>query len=153
MVNATRSGIITCTPAGVEYTWSNGSWKLSFDEIAVIGEHTNELGPFTDDYFICFVHRNGKGWLECSFYAEGRDALLTCLEAHFGTPFEFKLCDSTSFKSRVMWPRSLNDEPLFEYLEPPPGNRFSKWLRRLGVKPITNVQVIAPRIHEFISRN
>jgi len=152
MVKATYSGTIFCTSAGIEYAWRNGSWKLPFSEIAVIGECTNELGPFADDYFVCFVNRNGKGWLDCSFYAEGRDALLTCLESHFGTPFELGLSDSTSFKSRVMWPPSLRGEPMFEYLAPPPKNRLSAWLRRIGMKPNTNVQVIAPRVQKFLSR-
>jgi len=151
MSKVTQSGRITCTVTGVEYEWPGGRWSLAFEDIAAVGECTNELGPFADDYFICFVHRDGLRWSECSFYAEGRDELLVHLAQHFGTSFEYGLCNSTTFRSRVMWPPSLCEEPLFEYHEPVAGNRFSAWLRTIGLKPGTNVQTVASTVRQFVS--
>lgn len=151
MGNATQSGRITCTSAGIEYMWRGGGWSLAFADIAAIGECTNELGPFADDYFICFVHRDGLRWSECSFYAEGRDELLVCLSEYFRTAFEYGLCNSTTFRSRVMWPPSLRDEALFEYREPLSRSRLSAWLRRIGLKPSSNIQVIASPVRQFVS--
>lgn len=148
----TLSGRWTSTPYGITYERSGGSWSIRFDEITAIGECTNELGPFADDYYICFVGLDGVRWLEGSFYAEGRDELLTCLAQHFGIPFDWQLIDSTTFRSRVMWPPALQDRPLFDYREPDPVNRVSAWLRRIGLKPNTNVQTVAEDVRRHIVR-
>jgi len=50
-----------------------------------------------------------------------------------------------------MWPPSLCEEPLFEYHEPVAGNRFSAWLRTIGLKPGTNVQTVASTVRQFVS--
>jgi hypothetical protein len=152
MKRPTLSGRVTCTTEGVRYEWRGGAWSLVFDEIVVIGECTNELGPFADDYYICFVRGDGARWLSASFYAEGRDELLECLAHRFGTTFEYSLCDSTTFRSRVMWPPQLRNLPLFEYHEPEPINRIGRWLRRIGLKPMTNVQVVSEEVRRFASR-
>src|SRR5437588_9442501 len=144
------SGRWMSTSDGIAYEWKDGRWSLRFDEIAIVGEYTNELGPFADDYYFCFVRHDGVHWNDGSFYAEGRDELLSALARHFGTSFECELCDSTTFNSRIMWPPALCDRPLFEYKDPVPRNRLSAWLRTIGLKPITNVQTVAAEIREFL---
>jgi hypothetical protein len=41
-------------------------WDLPISEIRVIGEATNDHGPFGDDYFFCFATDAGC-WQEASF--------------------------------------------------------------------------------------
>jgi len=106
------------------------SWKLPIDEIRIVGEMTNPNGPFQDDYFICFV-QDGGGWLEASFYAEGRDSLLDALGTRWGTPLDLHLAGSTDFASRILWPRHLRGEPLFNFTnETPRGvwQRLRNWV-------------------------
>jgi hypothetical protein len=150
MSTKTKSGSIRCDDERVSYTWDGGSWTLRFVDITVIGECTNELGPFADDYYICFVAADGETWWTTSFYAEGRDELLQCLARRFGSTFEWGLCDSTTFKSRVMWPPPLRDKPLFAFSEPRASNRFSGFLRALGIAPSSNVQTVSSEVREFV---
>lgn len=65
--------------------------------------------------------------------------------------FEWGLVDSTTFKSRVMWPLALRDQPLFEYREPAPSTRLRAWLRKIGLKPNTNVQSVAETVRQFVA--
>ncbi len=92
-------------------------WKLPVGAIRVVGEFTNEAGPYLDDYFFLFVTSDAASWYCASFYSEGRDKFLDDLGQKLGAKLDCGLCDSTSFKSRVMWPVKLKDTPLFE-LEP-----------------------------------
>ena len=48
------------------------NWELPVGAICVIGEMTNDHGPYVDDYFICFA-TDAQTWYEASFYAEGRE--------------------------------------------------------------------------------
>jgi hypothetical protein len=116
---------------------------LPFEEILVLGESTNESGPFADDYFLCFVTRPDGRWLEASCDAEGRDELLLRLGNRLGGVFECQLCNSASFRSRIMWPDEVREHPLFEFLEPPAKTRLGALLRRLGFGPFRNVQKVA----------
>jgi len=92
-----------------------GSWELPISEITLIGEYTNEDGPFADDYFLVFLSRNNGGWLEASFYGDGRDEVLKELSTLMGTGIACGLCHSTTFASRVIWPEEKSGAELFDF--------------------------------------
>lgn len=96
-----------------------GDWDLPRSDVRIIGESTNQNGPFADDYFLCFA-TGPERWLEASFYAEGRDDFLRELGATLGSPLETGLCHSTDFASRVLWPPALAGQPMFRFEEMPP---------------------------------
>ena len=102
-----------------------GDWDLLVSDVRVIGEATNQNGPFTDDYFFCFA-TGPEMWREASFYAEGRDEFLRALRATLGTPLEVGLCHSADFASRVLWPPSLAGEPMFRFDDVPPKGLLGK---------------------------
>lgn len=108
-----------------------GSWELSLKDVSVIGEYTNEDGPFADDWFLVFVEKGEPDWNEASVYAAGKDEVLADLESAFGIKLTCALHDSVTFKSRVLWPRTMLDEKLFEFH--PDG-------------PFRNMQVLCSRI-------
>ena len=83
------------------------TWDIAIADIAVIGEYTNQNGPFSDDYFLAFIGRGSTEWYEASFYARGRDDALKGLASQLGTNLVCELCNSTDFRSRVMWPPAL----------------------------------------------
>ena len=113
-------------------TPENTHWRLPIAEVHVIGEFTNEAGPHLDDYFFLFVTSDASSWHYASFYAEGRDKFLIELGQKLGVKLECKLCNSTSFKSRVMWPANLQETPLFEYVpEVPSKNILSSILNKI----------------------
>src|SRR6266571_3252079 len=99
----------------VTYWCPSGGWRLPVDRILAIGEATTPNGPWVDDYWLCFVTGYDGTWHEASFYTAGRDEVLACLSQRLGIPLELRLCNSTAYRSRVMWPARLFDVPLFEY--------------------------------------
>lgn len=117
-----------------------GDWGLPVSDVRIIGEATNQNGPFADDYFFCFASGPGM-WLEASFYAEGRDEFLRVLGAKLGSPLVPGLCNSTDFASRVLWPPSLAGEPMFRYDDAP---RKGLWGKLFG--PFQNHQTYSDRI-------
>jgi len=92
-----------------------GGWDLPLDKILVIGEMTNELGPFADDYFFCFVIGRGR-WVEASCYADGFEEFFADLCAMLG-PLQLRLCNSATFASNIIWPNHLAGKPMFRFTD------------------------------------
>lgn len=120
-----NSGILTCENGTVRYSSRQfGSWSLPVSSIQVVGEFTNEDGPHIDDYFLVFLTSSRSEWWQASIYAEGRDDFLRALEKELpglGAP---GLSNSTSFKSRVLWPPAHQGKPLFTFSKPTRGSSF-----------------------------
>ena len=92
-----------------------GSWELPVSEVTVIGEYTNEDGPFADDYFLVFLSRNESWWFEGSFYGEGRDEVLHELSTLLGSEISLGLSHTTTFTSRILWPEKMRGEAFFDF--------------------------------------
>jgi hypothetical protein len=123
--------IVCSTP---ENTW----WRLPIADVRVIGEFTNEAGPYLDDYFFLFVTSDASSWFCDSFYAEGRDQFLDELGRKLGAKLRCGLCNSASFKSRALWPANLEGSPLFEFKPEIPAENF---LGRISQKFFSNKKV------------
>ena len=89
-----------------------GLLMIGLSELAVCGELTTEDGPGGDDYFLAFVARDGT-WSTVS-WDEVDEPLGRELAELLGSPLEPGLANRTDFVSRVLWPESLRDEPMFE---------------------------------------
>lgn len=107
------------------------SWTIRLGDVRLIGEATNQDGPFADDYFLCFA-TNSERWYEASFYAENRDDFLATLGARLGTEFRLELSFSTDFSSRILWPVEYADQPMFDFRDIPPQTVFGRFLNFLG---------------------
>jgi hypothetical protein len=92
-----------------------GSWELPVSDVSLMGEYTNEGGPFADDYFLVFVTRHDSGWFEGSFYGEGRDELVRALSSLLGCEISLELSHSTTFTSRILWPERMRGKVLFDF--------------------------------------
>jgi hypothetical protein len=113
-----NSGTISLTESTIRYdSQLYGSWVLRLNDVLIIGEMTNEMGPFSDDYFLCFVTSEPE-WLEASFYANGSDAFITALCERLG-PFQFRLNTSTTFASSILWPPHLAGKAMFNFTDLP----------------------------------
>ena len=112
-------------------------WRLSAADICAIGEYTTAGGPSVDDYFFVFVTDRGAAWYEASFYADGRDEVLSRLSKLLGEDLTTGLCHSTSWKSRVLWPKTLEGKELFTFTpEATPAGilgRIRQWFFPRGV--------------------
>ena len=104
------------------YESVNGSWQLPVSEIRVIGEHTNDHGPYGDDYF--FVFLTDSYLYEASFYAEGRDQFLADLSHLLEVKISCGLVNSTDFQSRVMWPPDIEGQPFYNFVTVPKSEGF-----------------------------
>lgn len=149
-----RSGFVRIVNGFVYYEWPIGSHgrsdSLEFPLVGVkvIGEYTNQNGPFADDYFICFV-TDSPGWTEVSFYAEGRGRLLAGIEAYFGAEILLGLCGSTDFNSRILWPPRLVGRDFLEFKPIRPQSLWSRFIRSIvpGVS-LHLSQVVQHYLHE-----
>jgi hypothetical protein len=117
----------------IRYTSSTHSeWTIRVDDIRIIGEATNQNGPFADDYYLCFA-TGPQMWHEASFYAAGRDSFLAALGARLGVKFQLNLSSSTDFASRILWPFELADQPMFDYRDVPPKTMVGRMLGSMQI--------------------
>jgi hypothetical protein len=91
---------------------------LPVKDVRILGQATNQDGPYRDDYLFCFA-TGPERWYEASFYADGRDELLRALGTKLGVLLESGLCHSADFASQVLWPASLAGKPMFTYTDEP----------------------------------
>ncbi len=110
----TPSGELECAGGVLSYRSGDGGWSILISAIRLIGEYTNSDGPFLDDYFLVFLTAVEDGWHQASFYAEGRDEALRSIETRIGATIEPGLCDSTTFRTRILWPPHLKGEELMK---------------------------------------
>ena len=125
------SGVLKLAEGLVKYSLPDGrGWELSLSQIKVIGEYTNSDGPHLDDYFFVFVLPDGS-WHFASYYANGAQSFCLELSSNLGCSLKFGLSKSTSLKSRVMWPKALEGNDLFNFVPEPSSKNY---LIRLGQK-------------------
>ena len=134
-----KSPQIETVEGRLRYVGDHVPWNIAIANIAVIGEYTNQNGPYADDYFLVFMERGNTQWYEASFYAQGRDEALKCLAMQLGADLKCQLCHSTDFRSRVMWPPALAELEMFQW---------TSKLFSLRVK-----QTIHPQLVEFMTPN
>lgn len=145
-----ESGRIELVNDEIVYTpVEGGGWRLRLDEVRVFGEYTNQDGPGLDDWFFAFLRAADEYWFEAPVYADGRDQLMNELCDRFGIDtIECKLAHSTDFDSRVMWPRVLAEQPLFQFTE----RRRDGLLRNIfGTQRVD--QVIAPAVVKYLEEH
>ena len=92
---------------------SDTLWEIQKQDLAVVGEYT--CPSFGDDYFLVFMTATGERY-EASFYSKDSAKFLLELSLVFNLELVFSLCNSTELKSRVMWPESIMNKPLFDFV-------------------------------------
>lgn len=125
------------------YRGSDGEaqWAVAAAEILLVAEYVSTAGAVGEDYFLEFgVMREGEpGFLEC-VVPEGAEGVLEELAELLGGKMRLKLFDEATFKSRVVWPAELEDEPLFVVKDEAKARRRWWWF---GRKP---QWVVAPKL-------
>jgi hypothetical protein len=118
-----RLRVDTSDPPCIEHADSAGNiiWRVPVEAVVIFAEYTTPYGPWLDDYFLVFGYlENGKALVRsASIYSDGSDDMLRSLSDHWGAPLQFGLCNSTDWKSRVIWPESLEGQNYFESTEVP----------------------------------
>jgi hypothetical protein len=121
-----ESGELGVSGDAITYRSPREKWSIPVEEIRLIAEFTNSDGPHIDDYFFVFLTAPENGWYEASFYAKGRDETLAALGSKHGAKLECGLCNSTQYKTRILWPAHLKDHPLMDVIPPTKQNLWQK---------------------------
>jgi hypothetical protein len=133
----------------LRYESADGAaWELLAEQILCIGESTSESGLADEDWQLCFVTNAHGSWVEGSLKAQSRNDALQWLSVRLGCSLELKLVNAPAFRSRVMWPTPLLDQPLFDYQVPGLRRMFSRAARQLGFAPLRAVQSVRPAVRE-----
>lgn len=105
-----KSGSVSIADGVLTYRSEHcGTWSIHLSEVRKIEEFTSSDGPWLDDYFYCF-HTVSKEEVSASFYAEGWSAVWPELEQVFPGLGQAGLCDSTSCRTRILWPQGTEKE-------------------------------------------
>jgi hypothetical protein len=112
-----------------------GNNTVDSSELAIIGEYTTDSGPFMDDHFLAFILNSGN-IIDCPISLAKE--IVSDLEKE-NVSIDFKLCNNTGLSSRVIYPKSLLDRPLFKYKSAPRGlRRLLMNIKRFGVSEVTS---------------
>ena len=109
-------------------------WRTAVDDLAFLGEYTNESGP-ADDHFLVFVTADTK-WTLASCASEGIDSFLEDLGALLGQELSLGLSNQISFTSRILWPPSELDQELFEFQDAAPKNLLGRLAVLIGLRRV-----------------
>ena len=111
------------------------SWKIGLNEIQVIGEFTNENGPYCQDHFLAFV-ADVKSCHELPCGAHGFSAMKGQLERHLNGHLELQLIFTTTFESAVLWPFEMKGQRLFHFSRTNPPTMWAKLLGLVGIHDV-----------------
>lgn len=91
------------------------AFTVNLSDIVLIGEFTNDLGPFVDDWFLVFMHRSGEVTYTASMYAQGAARVREELARALDIDMELMLHTSTDYSSRVLWPNALAGKSIYTF--------------------------------------
>ncbi len=99
----------------------NTMWEIPLDRIVLFAEFTNDEGPKREDHFLVFwsfeqgeLHRALAG-----FHAEQSVEAVRALSQYWQTELKLELAASGQWKSRVVWPKELEDHQYLSLEEIP----------------------------------
>lgn len=105
-------------PSNDEYLWS-----IELDNLKLIGEYTTELGYDFDNYFFLFGSTNNVIYQVSSLFIN-HDIFWTELSKKINAEVGPTLFASTNWKSKIMFPKSLEGRELFEVVKHENQNSF-----------------------------
>jgi hypothetical protein len=122
------------------------AWAFRVDDLRLVGEWTNEEGPWLDDYFLWFAAGDPPRFHEAPMYAN--PGFVADLADVLGEPLDTGLANRTTFASRVIWPTSLAGRDLFAF---EPARRGPSVVNRLKDEflPRVRFELIA-KVRDFL---
>jgi len=122
---------------------SYGHFHLELDDLMVLGEYSTADGPWLEDLFLVFVCRDGNWW-ECPFGAMGVPGVLSQFEEVWHAHLTVTLGFSTQYKSRIMWPKELADNELYQFTK-------GGWLDRMITQGMPATRDLRPEVKEYVA--
>ena len=106
---------------GYDDAQGNQLWQMPLERIVLVAEFTNDEGAKREDHFLVFwsfeegeLHRALAG-----FHATGRNEAMDALSTYWQTELKLELPESRQWKSRVVWPKELEDHQYLALEEMP----------------------------------
>ncbi len=121
-------------------------FEIPVEQISAIGEFTTSAGPYFDDWYVTFITQND--WYEIPMDVSGIDELFLGLGNKLGVDLSYQLTNSTTWKTRIMYPEKLKERELYKIVNKSPKN-FIK--RLLGLKE--RVREISPEITNILEHS
>ena len=118
-------------------------WTLSFRTRRPNGSWGVLDGPWLEDLFLVFVCRDGNWW-ECPFGAMGVPGVLSQFEEVWHAHLTVTLGFSTQYKSRIMWPKELADNELYQFTK-------GGWLDRMITQGMPATRDLRPEVKEYVA--
>lgn len=111
--------------------------RLSLTNVKVIGEMTTTAEPMTNDWYLVFVDKNNEAHY-IPTYANNMESLQKQLGNRLDAEIVGSLFSSIDFDSKIIYPKELAGQKLFEFKEATPINFWEKISKFLGMgKTIT----------------
>lgn len=89
------------------------SSRIRFDQIHLLGEFTNEDGPFADDHFVVFCV--GKDEIVAVPVDQKILGVIRNFSCFTGRTIDLELIGETTFKNRILWPAAFIGQPFLAY--------------------------------------
>ena len=114
MKKENQSGEICLKDGVFSYRIDDWEWAVRLTDVRLIGEYTTANGPYEDDYFLVFLTAKENGWHQASFYSTGSQELMAALGKELDISIELGLISSVEYRTRILWPPSLQGKPLMQ---------------------------------------
>jgi hypothetical protein len=121
-------------------------WTVPLESVRALGEATNASGPWGDDWLFIVITGPDPAWFQAPVDAEGVQEVLQQLALRLGEPLELQLANSTTFRSRGLWPTALRGRPLFALEEPEPVHLGQRVLKLVRLWPWSMIQSLTPEV-------
>lgn len=127
-------------------------WEMPLDRIVLFAEFTNDEGPKREDHFLVFWSFE-EGELHralASFHADRREHAVHALSQYWETDLKLELSASGQWKSRVVWPKELEDHQYLALEEVP----AASWREKIRGALFGPVQQYFPteEVSEYLRR-
>ena len=87
----------------IQLTVDDKQFALRANEVLLVGEYSNENGPFSDDHFLVIIDRSGV-LFETAVNGNIKEEDVRHLRRLLGSPLRCELIGKTTFYNRVIWP-------------------------------------------------
>jgi hypothetical protein len=99
--------------------------EIPIAEIKMIGEYTNDKGPFQDDWYVSFYYGENE-YFEFSMNTNEIMDMLSNLGKRLNSEIIPSLFSSTDWKSQILFPQKYKGNPIWEIKELESKSPFEK---------------------------
>lgn len=108
-------------------------FELELENVKLIGEYTNDQGPFFDDWFLVFVDVQNRSF-KVSMYSENIENTIDEIVKFFQFERTLSLVNSADWKSVILWPERMKGKEFLQLIQVKPTTFLGKIGAIFGLK-------------------